>query len=201
MKTYCVKKTCGAPDWSAVPVMPIDTLLWTDSIDVAAQAQLCWDEEALYVRLSAREKNIRMEESGLLSEVCEDSCLEFFLQPTERADYFNFEMNPNRALYLGYGTNVENLIRLLVPDVEKLLDSRVEFTSDGWVLTYRIPFGFIRRFFPEFEAKAGTRMRANAYKCGDKTVKPHFLSWNPIDLPEPAFHCPQFFGELILGSE
>jgi hypothetical protein len=102
---------------------------------------------------------------------------------------------------LGYGTNVENLIRLLVPDVEKLLDSRVEFTSDGWVLTYRIPFGFIRRFFPDFKAEEGTRMRANAYKCGDSTVKPHYLAWNPIDLPKPAFHCPQFFGELILGGK
>ena len=200
MKSYKVKKICGAPDWSAIPVMPIDTLLWTDSIDVSAQAQVCWDETALYIRLAAREKDIRMEECGLLSEVCEDSCLEFFLQPTERADYFNFEMNPNRAIYLGYGTNVENLIRLIVPNVEKMLDSKVEFTADGWVLTYQIPFAFIRRFFPEFKAEAGAQMRANAYKCGDKTAKPHFLAWNPIDLPEPAFHCPQFFGLLILEA-
>ena len=34
------------------------------------------------------------------------------------------------------------------------------------------------------------------YKCGDKLQTPHFLSWNPIDLPKPDFHCPAFFGLL-----
>ncbi|WP_449033796.1 carbohydrate-binding family 9-like protein, partial [Prevotella sp.] len=24
----------------------------------------------------------------------------------------------------------------------------------------------------------------------------HFLSWNPIDLPAPDFHRPDFFGEI-----
>ena len=194
MRSYTVKKICGAPDWNAIPVMPIDNLLWTDSIDITAQAQLCWDPEYLYVRLETQEAHIRMEENGPLAEVCEDSCLEFFLQPTERPDYFNFEMNPNRALWLGYGPNIENLIRLMVRGVAEMLDSKVEFTDS-------VPFTFIRRFFPEFKAEVGTRMRANAYKCGDSTVKPHYLAWNPIDLPEPAFHCPQFFGELILGGE
>jgi hypothetical protein len=39
---------------------------------------------------------------------------------------------------------------------------------------------------------------ANFYKCGDETPEPHFLSWNPIDLPKPNFHVPQFFGQLEL---
>ena len=201
MRSYTVKKICGTPDWNTVAVMPIDNLLWTDSVDITAQAQLCWDADYLYVRLEAWEKEIRMEETGPLAEVCEDSCLEFFLQPTERTDYFNFEMNPNQALWLGYGTNIEDLIRMTNRCVVTMLDSQVEFTEGGWVLSYHIPFAFIRRFFPEFKAEVGTRMRANAYKCGDSTAKPHYLAWNPIDLPEPAFHCPQFFGELILGDE
>ena len=37
---------------------------------------------------------------------------------------------------------------------------------------------------------------ANFYKCGDKLQTPHFLSWNPIDLEKPNFHCPEFFGML-----
>ncbi len=39
--------------------------------------------------------------------------------------------------------------------------------------------------------------RANFYKCGDKQHTPHFLSWNKIDLPEPCFHCPEFFGKIL----
>ena len=109
MKSYTMKKIRGVPDWKNIPVISIDTLLWTDSIDVSAQAQICYDGECLHLRLEAVEPNIRMEEQGLLAEVCEDSCLEFFLRPTERMDYFNIEMNPNRVLYLGFGTSLEKI--------------------------------------------------------------------------------------------
>ena len=40
-------------------------------------------------------------------------------------------------------------------------------------------------------------IRANFYKCGDKTAHPHYLSWSPIDTPKPDFHRPEFFGELL----
>lgn len=201
MRSYTIKKIQGTPDWSTVPVMPIDTLLWTDSIDITAQAQLCWDQEALYLRMEAVEPHIRMEETGKLAMVCLDSCLEFFFSPVERPGYFNIEMNPNGAIWLGYGPTPKELMRLVVPKIETLFNSKVEFTEGGWVLTYQIPFAFVRRFFPEFEAKEGTKMRANAYKCGDLTVKPHYLAWNPIDLEHPKFHCPEYFGNLIFGGE
>ena len=37
-------------------------------------------------------------------------------------------------------------------------------------------------------------MRANFYKCGDKTLQPHFLSWSPIHSEKPDFHRPEDFG-------
>ena len=86
MRSYTIKKIHGTPDWSTIPVMPIDTLLWTDSTDVSAQAQICWDEDALYLRMEAVEPHIRMEENGPLASVCLDSCLEFFFRPTDRPD-------------------------------------------------------------------------------------------------------------------
>lgn len=201
MRSYTIKKIQGAPDWSTVPVMPIDTLMWTDSIDITAQAQLCWDQEALYLRMEAVEPHIRMEEDGKLAMVCLDSCLEFFFSPVERPGYFNIEMNPNGAIWLGYGPTSKELMRLLVPRIETLFNIKVEFTEGGWVLTYQIPFAFIRRFFPEFEAKEGAKMRGNAYKCGDQTVKAHYLAWNPLDPERRSFHCPEFFGNLIFGGE
>ncbi len=201
MRTYTMKKVQGAPDWRNIPVMPIDNLLWTDSIDVSAQAQICWDEEALYVRMEAIEPNIRMEEKGPMAEVCNDSCLEFFFRPTERLDYFNIELNPNRAIYLGFGTNVSNLIRLQVRNVQEMMNIQTEMTDKGWVLTYQVPFAFIRRFFPEFKAEEGGKIYGNTYKCGDQTVKEHYLAWNPIQNEEPAFHMPEQFGCLIFGSK
>ena len=38
----------------------------------------------------------------------------------------------------------------------------------------------------------------NFYKCGDKCDQTHYLSWSPIGLLEPNFHCPEFFGKLNL---
>ena len=39
-------------------------------------------------------------------------------------------------------------------------------------------------------------IKANFYKCGDELQTPHFLSWNPIQIEQPDFHRPDFFGTL-----
>lgn len=201
MRTYTMKKVQGRPNWKQIPVMPIDNLLWTDSIDVSAQAQLCWDEEAIYVRMEAVEPHIRAKEKGPMAMVCEDSCMEFFLRPTERLDYFNIELNPNKAIYLGFATGGHNLIRLISSSVKKQMNIRVFMTKKGWTLSYRVPFSFIQRFFPDFKAEEGGNIYGNCYKCGDKTVKEHYLAWNPIVNDDPAFHMPEQFGNLIFGGE
>lgn len=201
MKTYTLKKITGAPDWSTIPVMPIDTLLWTDPLPVTAQAQLCWDEDALYLRMEAIEPNIRMKETDRLAEICYDSCLEFFLQLTEEPTYMNFEINPLANYLIGQGRcGVDRRLRIIVPDFETRMDPKVTFTENGWVLTYKVPFSFLQLFYPQFEAKVGVKVRANCYKCGDKTVKPHYLAWNPVVNDEPAFHKPDYFGQLIFGE-
>lgn len=43
------------------------------------------------------------------------------------------------------------------------------------------------------------RLRGNFYKCGDATVQPHYLAWNPVTSETPAFHRPWEFGEIVLG--
>ena len=118
MKTYTLKKITGAPDWNAIEVMPIDTLLWCPEVPITASAQLCYDENAIYVRLSAQEPHIRAEERGPLGVPCEDSCLEFFFSPHSDDTYFNFEANPNGSLYVGYGlpvlsTNVYTMAKII----------------------------------------------------------------------------------------
>ena len=201
MKSYTIQKTCGAPNWEKIPAMVMEYLPWSDPVDIKAKTQICWDAEALYIRQEAKEAVIRAEETGPLCMPCLDSCMEFFFRPTERAPYINVEINPNKAIYLGYGPVPRCLTRLLPPKVEELFDIQVEFTADGWVLCYRIPFMFIQWFFPEFEAKEGGVMHANAYKCGNKTVRKHYMAWNPIEDRTNGFHCPQYFGELIFGGE
>ena len=62
-----------------------------------------------------------------------------------------------------------------------------------WSLELEVPFDLICE-----GGKAPERLQANLYKCGDKTAVPHFLSWNPVEVPAPDFHRPEFFGTLIL---
>ena len=63
-----------------------------------------------------------------------------------------------------------------------------------WELALVIPAtAFFRHHLDTLDGKV---MKGNFYKCGDKLQTPHFLSWSPIRLEKPQFHCPQFFGTL-----
>ena len=195
MREYCIVKKPEVLDWNNIPKLSIDHLLWSDPIDIKAEGALCYDNEYLYVKLRAVEKNIRAEHTGRIGIPCEDSCLEFFFSPMDGdSRYFNIELNPNGCLYLGFGSNRYNLHRLIAR--EEPFNVETARTEDGWMVTYRIPWDFIRLFFPDFKANSGVTMRGNFYKCGDLTPQPHYFSWNPITLANPEFHCPEQFGFL-----
>ena len=109
--------------------------------------------------------------------------------------YFNIEYNPNCCVYLGFASGVHDLVRLISESGIPFLPHSVR-TEDGWEITYQIPFEFIRRFFPDFAPTSGTKMRGNFYKCGDLTVKEHYLCWNMITCDPVSFHRPCDFGLL-----
>lgn len=199
MRSYKILPKSKIGDWNDVPVAHIDKRLWTPEIDVAATAQACYDSQALYLRLTAKEKNIRAEEIGPIGIPCKDSCLEFFFSPVEGdARYFNVEFNPEACMFLGFGTSRYDSTRLLLKPSNNFNPCSVR-TESGWEITYQIPFSFIKLFFKDFVAAPGKKMRANFYKCGDLTVQEHYFSWNPINTPTPDFHRPDCFGELIFG--
>lgn len=197
MRTYTILPKTN--DWNDIPVAPIDARLWTLESDISATAQVCYDDKALYVRLTAKEKDIRAEETGRIGVPSKDSCLEFFFSPIEGdTRYFNFEFNPALCMHIGFGSCRQNSARLL-PKPSANINPEVLRTEEGWELTYQITFDFIRQFFPNFVAEQGKKMRANFYKCGELTPTEHYFAWNPVDTPTPDFHRPEFFGELVFG--
>ena len=105
MKTYVLHRFI---DWRRVAPLQIAEQLWREPVDIAAWAQLAWDDEGFRVRLTAREANIRAEETGPLGRPWQDSCLEFFFAPMP-ADprYINIEFNPNACCCLGLGDGAE----------------------------------------------------------------------------------------------
>lgn len=199
MRSYTILPKPKNLDWNEIPIVPIDTRLWTPEVNIEATAQVCYDADALYLRLSAKENNIRAEEKGPIGVPCQDSCLEFFFSPVADDNrYFNIEFNPEKCMYLGIGTSRYDLVRML-PNSDDLFKACSLRTDDGWEITYQIPFSFIKLFFKDFAATPGKKMRANFYKCGDLTVQKHYFSWNPITIATPDFHRPEYFGELIFG--
>lgn len=198
MKEYTITRCLQKPDWSAVPALQIDWLYKTEPSGIRAQAQLCYDDQALYIKLSAVEPHIRAEHFGPLGEICEDSCLEFFFCPMEGdSRYFNIECNPNGAMYLGFGSCVNNLQRL-IPE-EPAIRPQTNRTTDGWEVTYAIPYSFIRLFFPDFSPAPGYAIRANCYKCADLSIDPHWMCWSPVTEQPCAFHNPSAFGTMCFA--
>ncbi len=199
MRTHMIPRKPAELDWAKIPALQIDHILWLPDADITAQAQLCYDEEAIYVRMSAKEAHIRAENTSLTDQPCLDSCLEFFFCPDpEDLRYFNIEFNPNCCLYLGIGDGKGNLVRLMV-SAEKMLNAQAARTEDGWEITYQVPISFICLFFPEFVATPGKSIKANFYKCGELTVQNHYLAWNNITCDTPAFHRPCDFGLLTFA--
>ena len=199
MKTYTIKRVNGTPDWNTVPQLQVDNHLWLPSQQIQMMAQIAYDEENLYVRMVAVEPDIRAEYSAPLSKVCEDSCMEFFFCPSPEDDrYMNIEINPNCCSHIGVGSCRADSVRIIPKDEDTLLEKQAHRTADGWELTYKIPVFFLRSLFPGYELISGTVIRANCYKCGDLTVSPHYLSWNPVVNPTPDFHRSCDFGVMIL---
>ena len=130
MKNYEVVRTHGRPDWQTVPVAPIDQYLWSDVRTIVPSAQAAWDEDALYIRLQAIEPHILRRFTGTLDEVCKDSCLEFFFCPVEGDRYFNFECNPNGAMYVGYGRPGAQRCRLPRGNFKEILQASCLNVSD-----------------------------------------------------------------------
>ena len=131
----------------------------------------------------------------------EDSCCEFFVENPDGSEYYNFEINPLGKVLAAAGPDRNNRVRRPSDEMDQILrTAQFEGSQDyeggiwNWRVTLFIPFvliGIDPDDLPE-------RLRANFYKCSDKTAHPHFVSWNRIDTPSPDFHRPECFGELIL---
>ncbi len=186
----------STPSWDEVPIVELRHTGWLKEAPVSARAQLCRNDEALFVRMEAVEAPIRATLRDPLSQVCNDSCLEFFFAPDPAdARYLNFEFNPLGTLYLGFGSTRPTRVRQIPKATEALFAPEPFFTDSGWGICYRIPFSFIRNYFPAFEPTG--EAAGNFYKCGDETVQPHYLSWADMTTDTPDFHRRQDFGTLL----
>ena len=134
------------------------------------------------------------------SAVHEDSCVEFFMQKEGENSYMNFEFNCIGTCDAARRLSREVKTSLTDEEYKSIIRysslERKTFSEKkgiyNWELLVAIPLS-VMGLDPE---NLPEKILANFYNCADDTEYPHFVSWNPIDLPNPDFHCPKFFGEL-----
>ena len=118
---YHISHVQGEIDWDRVPKLDLDDILWLPDQGVRAFGQFCYEKDMLHVHLRATESDIRAEYTEPLSPVCQDSCLEFFFMPEGEDRYFNYEINPNGCLYIGFGHGRSDSTALYREDMQDLL--------------------------------------------------------------------------------
>lgn len=211
MLTYLAEKRKAVPGesyWEKAHFAEINTYLWGGAYRPEAAAALCCCEDRMVLHMKAWEKRdcLRMEETGLSGFVHEDSCMEFFFCPLPGSPkYINIEINPVGAAHIAVGRDRHSRKRL-----ENLMDAG-EFSvmpfrreigeeNEKWGFTAQISFGLIARMLDTDSYVPPSVLPGNFYICGDKTPVPHYGVWNPVDLPTPDYHRPEFFGRIQIAE-
>jgi hypothetical protein len=171
------------------------------------EAKLAYDDNFLYVIFRVDDNYIKAVNTEYDSSVCVDSCVEFFFAPSNDISqgYFNAEINCCGTLLLRHqkSRGIEQMT-INSADAKKFeifstFKSKVEpeiTQPRQWLIEYKIPYEVLKTYAPFTKPAAGVGWRGNFYKCADNTSKPHWLTWNKVELSKPDFHRPEFFGVL-----
>lgn len=187
-------------------IYKIDQVNWPEAFPEKPEVavEVSNDHERLFLKWHVKGEQLRAVTTEDQGPVWEDSCVEFFCQVPGEKHYCNFECNCIGAMVgsrrLSRTDDVQPFSKEEMVRIERKCSfAREAFEEkDGmfeWDVELSIPLDLI---FREQKPTFPQKLRANFYKCADKTKKPHFLSWQPISLPNPNFHCPAFFGEIVI---
>lgn len=182
----------------------VETLNWKDQFPYRPLTALsiAHSGKSIFIDFFTRCNYLRAVNYENNSSVHQDSCVEFFVSPKGERPYYNFEFNCIGTIHAACRQDRHNGAPLSDEQLAKVK----RYASCGtkpfnelegifsWNLLVEIPLELIG---VTYEGKP-IEMRANFYKCADLTASPHFLSWAPIDTPEPDFHRPEFFGDITL---
>lgn len=220
-KTYTVKRL-GSPmaidaDWNKDQWKNVEPLTLENYMGdkpqhrPKTQAKVLYDDQNIYVIFRVEDQYVRAVAQKINDSVCGDSCAEFFFSPDPDSTkgYFNLEINcGGTALFYGgagaepssihdYTIDPEQIKKVeIAHSMPKIVEPEITEPTT-WTLEYRLPLSLIAQRYPQMiKPAAGAVWRGNFYKCADQTSHQHWLTWSFVDLPQPNFHRPDFFGVL-----
>lgn len=182
----------------------VDSVNWQDAYpycpDVAFA--MAYTDDSLLLHWRVKEASVRSVAGHDNGPVWEDACVEFFSMPGNDDIYYNIECNCTGTLLVGAGASRsgrQHAPQMILNQVDRWASLGQEDFAERvgtccWEVALVLPFSVF--FLHDIHSMEGKSIPANFYKCGDKLQTPHFLSWNPINLPSPDFHCPAFFGAI-----
>lgn len=159
----------------------------------ATTVQLLWTPETLFVRFTARYRNITVftdcEPGGRRYELWDRDVAEVFLQPdsSDARRYREFEISPNGFwldLDISSGKN-ENLRSGMIRRVSTDEKNRT------WLADLALP---MKSLTPHFDPNISWRV--NFFRVEGPTEPRFYSSWRATNSPRPNFHVPEAFGTL-----
>ena len=188
METDALRQSIDIINWKEFPYKPIVVF------DIAR------GDRDLYLHYFVRGLSLRAVADKDGEYVHPDSCVEFFMRKADELYYTNFEFNCIGTCLASRGQSRHDRVRFAPDEYKKIRRyttvQREAFAEKkgihAWELTVAIPFelmGLDASNLPD-------KIRGNFYKCADETVNPHYVTWSPVNLPAPDYHCPEHFGEI-----
>ena len=206
----CIQDAKDIPallDKENIQEIPIACVNWPEDFPYRPEVsfRIAHTGDAILLHFKVTEACVRAVAGEDNGPVWKDACVEFFLSPEGNDVYYNIESNCVGNILLHHGKKGEKRPAAPQQTIDRIQRwsslgrEPIEYRTgeDGtlsWEYAERIP----KEVFAEsgIDTFDGKVMTANFYKCGDDLPTPHYLSWKPITLEKPQFHCPEFFGKL-----
>ena len=190
-------------DEEKIGFQPVSKVNWNEyPYCPKVEFRVAHTEDAILLHFKVTEASVRARYGEDNGSVWTDSCVEFFSIPAGDGIYYNIECNCIGTVLVGVGPQRNNrehapaAVTVLIQRWSSLgrtpFEERVEEVT--WEVALVVPYTVF--FKHQITSLDGKEIKANFYKCGDELQTPHFLSWNPIEIEQPDFHRPDFFGTL-----
>lgn len=208
--------TLASAEWKLAPASP--ALLQTTGrpARLATHARALWDDRAFYLRVEGDDPHIWGTLTRHNSKIYNEEVMEVFLSPSGKTtQYFEFEISPRNVRW---GGNISNKggdppkfrnYKFIDPatwfssvaiegnqgqvSTDPAVRAPARDPHKGWAVLFTIPYAVLGLSAPP---APGDSWRGNIYRIDIDGETQEFTCWSPTYTDPPAFHRPDYFGEL-----